>query len=127
MIGYATDVSRYMCLADYFIGKPGPGCLSEALHMGLPVVTFCNAATMPQERYNTDWVRENGVGLVLESYRELRLGIERLLQRLPDMQASARRLNNRALFEVPELLAAQLRAAEPGASFRVSETGALTV
>lgn len=127
VIGYVTDVSRYMCLADYFIGKPGPGCLSEALHMGLPVVTFCNAATMPQERYNTDWVRENGVGLVLESYRELRLGIERLLQRLPDMQASARRLNNRALFEVPELLAAQLRAAEPGASFRVSETGALTV
>lgn len=126
VLGYVTDVSRTMCLADYFVGKPGPGCLSEALHMGLPVVTFRNASTMPQERYNTDWVRENGVGLVLESYRELRLGVERLLQRLPDMQASARRLNNRALFEVPELLAAQLLAAEPGASYRVSKTGSLT-
>jgi UDP-N-acetylglucosamine:LPS N-acetylglucosamine transferase len=52
-IGFTADVVRHMRMADYFIGKPGPGCLSEAVRMGLPVITFRNASTMPQERYNT--------------------------------------------------------------------------
>ena len=51
-----------MRLADFFIGKPGPGCLSEAVQLGLPVITIRNAWTMPQERYNAQWVREQGLG-----------------------------------------------------------------
>ena len=33
--------------------------------MKLPVIVERNAWTLPQERYNADWVRENGVGLVV--------------------------------------------------------------
>ena len=33
--GFTREVPRFMRLADFFIGKPGPGCLSEAVHMGL--------------------------------------------------------------------------------------------
>jgi UDP-N-acetylglucosamine:LPS N-acetylglucosamine transferase len=54
VVGFRPEVKRWMSLADYFIGKPGPGSLSEAVHMRLPVVTIRNAWTMPQERYNTD-------------------------------------------------------------------------
>ena len=113
VVGFIADVPGYMRLADYFIGKPGPGCLSEAIQMGLPVVTFRNASTMPQERYNTDWVRDNGIGLVLGSDRELRPAVTHLLEHLPEMQARVRRIDNRALFEIPEILAAQLRATAP--------------
>jgi UDP-N-acetylglucosamine:LPS N-acetylglucosamine transferase len=127
VIGFTADVVRHMRMADYFIGKPGPGCLSEAVQMGLPVITFRNASTMPQERYNTEWVRDNDVGLVLRSLRELRLGVGRLLERLPEMQARVRRLDNRALFELPEILADQLRAAAvPGATRLSSTAGTLT-
>src|SRR5690606_20059618 len=59
VIGFTTDIPRYMQLADFFIGKPGPGSLSEAVQQGLPVIVVDNALTMPQERYNAQWIREN--------------------------------------------------------------------
>jgi 1,2-diacylglycerol 3-beta-galactosyltransferase len=105
VVGYTDDVARWMRLGDWFIGKPGPGSLSEALHCGLPVVTVRNAWTMPQERWNTDWVREQGLGVVLPGLTGLRAGVEALLARLPDWRVRVRRLENRALFEVPEILA----------------------
>lgn len=124
VIGFTADVVRHMRMADYFIGKPGPGCLSEAAQMGLPVITFRNASTMPQERYNTEWVLENGVGLVLRSLRELRPAVADVIERLPDMRARAQRLDNRALFELPEILADQLRAAAVPAATRLSSSAA---
>jgi 1,2-diacylglycerol 3-beta-galactosyltransferase len=111
VLGFTTEVPRLLRLADFFIGKPGPGCLSEALHLGLPVITFDNAWTMPQERYNTRWVRELGVGLVLTSPRELPQGTSELLARLPEFRARVGWLDNRAVFEVPEILADLLQAA----------------
>ncbi|MEO8297545.1 MAG: galactosyldiacylglycerol synthase [Burkholderiales bacterium] len=111
VVGYTTEVPRYMRLADYFIGKPGPGCLSEALHCGLPVLTFENTWTMPQERYNTHWVRALGVGRVVRSVRAIRPGVADLLADLPVLQAAVQRWHNRAVFELPEIFADLLHAA----------------
>lgn len=108
VLGFTQEVPRLLRLADCFIGKPGPGCLSEALHLGLPVITFDNAWTMPQERFNTRWVRELGVGLVLSSLAELPFATERLIDRLAEFRARVRWLDNRAIHEVPEVLAALL-------------------
>jgi UDP-N-acetylglucosamine:LPS N-acetylglucosamine transferase len=123
-VGFTPDVVRYMRLADYFIGKPGPGCLSEAVQMGLPVITFRNAWTMPQERYNTEWVRENGLGLVLKSVRELRPGVVDLIARLPEFRACVKRVDNRALFELPEIFARLLHAAGQPAAARLPTAAA---
>ena len=46
--GFTNEVPRYMQLADYFIGKPGPGSISEAVAMRLPVIVESNAWTLPQ-------------------------------------------------------------------------------
>ena len=47
-----------MRLSDFFIGKPGPGSISEAVAMKLPVIVESNAWTLPQERYNANgWPR----------------------------------------------------------------------
>src|ERR1017187_6455054 len=67
--GFTKEVPRYMQLADYFIGKPGPGSISEAVAMRLPVIVERNAWTLPQERYNAEWVREMGIGVVLPNFR----------------------------------------------------------
>jgi 1,2-diacylglycerol 3-beta-galactosyltransferase len=52
--GFTREVPRFMRLADFFIGKPGPGSISEAVAMGLPVIVECNHWTLPQERYNAE-------------------------------------------------------------------------
>ncbi|HSW03845.1 glycosyltransferase [Aquabacterium sp.] len=105
VVGYTTEVRRYMALADVFIGKPGPGSLSEAVQQGLPVITSRNAFTMPQERYNVRWVRENGLGVVVSSFRQLAPALQSLLADRPAFAARVAGMHNRAVFEVPEILA----------------------
>ena len=46
------------------IGKPGPGSISEAVAMKLPVIIERNSWTLPQERYNADWVKERQAGMI---------------------------------------------------------------
>ena len=43
--GFTEDVVRYMWLSDFFIGKPGPGSVSEALAMRLPVIVHAGTRT----------------------------------------------------------------------------------
>ena len=96
VVGFTPDVPQLLRLADFFIGKPGPGAMSEALHLGLPVITFDNAWTMPQERYNTRWVRELGLGLDLHSLSDLPPACDRLLARLHEFRTRVGWLDNPA-------------------------------
>jgi len=104
--GFTKEVPRYMQLADYFIGKPGPGSISEAVAMRLPAIVECNSWTLPQERYNAVWIREQGVGLVLPNFRGIAGAVDELLR--PDNYARFREATansrNRAVFEIPDIL-----------------------
>ncbi len=114
VLGFTREVARTMALADWFVGKPGPGSLSEALHMGLPVITFSNAWTMPQECFNTRWVEQHGVGRVVASIKQLPQAVDELLADLPAVRQRVGALHNRAVFEVPDILEAELmRASMP--------------
>lgn len=104
VVEFTDDVAYWMALADFFIGKPGPASLSEAIHMGLPVIVTRNAWTMPQERWNTQWVQEQGLGVVVSSFTKIQGAVDAIVARLPQWQAQVRKVQNRALFEVPELL-----------------------
>jgi 1,2-diacylglycerol 3-beta-galactosyltransferase len=92
-----------MYLADFFIGKPGPGSISEALAMKLPVIVERNARTLPQERYNADWVTEKHVGLVLRDFGRITPTVEELLDpsNFARFRNNAAAINNRAVFEIP--------------------------
>ena len=124
VVGFTTDVPRYMQVADFFIGKPGPGSLSEAVHMNLPVIVTRNAWTMPQERYNTVWVRDNGVGIVLPSFRKIRPAVADLVASLETFKSATSRLRNRAAFEVPDRLAAILARREQPEALATGVEGA---
>jgi UDP-N-acetylglucosamine:LPS N-acetylglucosamine transferase len=104
--GFTTKVNTYMQAADFFIGKPGPGSVSEALAMQLPVIVECNAWTLPQERYNAEWVLENNVGFVLHHFTEIVGAVEKLIEptTLATYRKNAAAMNNRAVFEIPEFL-----------------------
>ncbi|MFY9802857.1 MAG: glycosyltransferase [Candidatus Acidiferrales bacterium] len=104
--GFTSKVNTYMQLADFFIGKPGPGSVSEALAMRLPVIVACNAWTLPQERYNAVWVVEKEVGIVLHSFREIVGAVAKMIEpaTLARFQANAAALRNQAVFEIPGML-----------------------
>jgi 1,2-diacylglycerol 3-beta-galactosyltransferase len=116
VVGHTPDVAHWMRMADFFIGKPGPGSLSEAVQMGLPVIVTRNAWTMPQERWNTDWVRQNGVGLVLRSFREVRGAVAELTAHAPAYRERVARVDNRAVFDVPDILERILQQTAPAAA-----------
>jgi len=104
--GFTTEVPYYMYLSDFFIGKPGPGSISEALAMKLPVIVERNARTLPQERYNADWVLEKQVGLVVRDFGRITPTVEKLLEpsNFARFRNNAAAINNRAVFEIPGIL-----------------------
>ncbi|HUE11863.1 MAG TPA: glycosyltransferase, partial [Steroidobacteraceae bacterium] len=113
VIGFTPEIRYYMQLCDFFIGKPGPGSISEAVHQGLPVIVVHNTWTMPQERYNATWVKENNAGIVLDSFRFVRSGVAEVTRRLEEFRASLKHIENRAVFEIPDVLERILKADQP--------------
>jgi 1,2-diacylglycerol 3-beta-galactosyltransferase len=104
--GFTKEIPFYMHLSDFFIGKPGPGSVSEAAHMGLPVIVERNAWTLPQECYNAEWIHEQRAGIVLTNFRGIETAVEELLRsgQLQAMTARLSAMHNRAVFEIPPML-----------------------
>ena len=104
--GFTTKVDYFMSLADFFIGKPGPGSISEALQFGLPVITEHNARTMPQERYNGIWLVENQLGMVVQDFKEIGAAVDQLLVEatFAKFRQKVNAYKNYAIFEAPLIL-----------------------
>jgi hypothetical protein len=104
VIGFTKEIHKLMRAADFLIGKPGPGSIAEAMVRKLPVLIECNSWTLPQERYNAEWVAEKRVGIVLHNFREVVSGVQRMLDptALAEFRKNVAALENRAIFEIPE-------------------------
>ncbi len=113
---FTEEVPYYMHLSDFFIGKPGPGSISEAMAMHLPVIVERNAWTLPQERYNADWVMEHEAGIVLPSFRGIAPAVRHLLEpgNFARYRTNAAAIQNRALFEIPPILQSILESHSKG-------------
>ena len=107
VIGFTKEIHKWMRAADFLIGKPGPGSIAEAMVRKLPVLIECNSWTLPQERYNAEWVLEKGVGIVLKNFKEVADGVSQMLEpaKLAEFRKNVSAQNNRAIFEIPEILA----------------------
>ncbi len=123
VIAFTKEIHKLMRAADFLIGKPGPGSIAEAMVRKLPVLIECNAWTLPQERYNAEWVAEQRVGIVLRSFRQVVSGVQRILDpaALAEFRKNVAALDNRAIFEIPEILEKLLR---ESASAQTPERGA---
>jgi hypothetical protein len=107
IIGFTKEVHKLMRAADFLIGKPGPGSIAEAMVRHLPVLIECNAWTLPQERYNAEWVKEKRVGIVLKNFQEVVAGVKQMIDpaTLAEFRKNVAAQHNRAIFEIPEILA----------------------
>jgi 1,2-diacylglycerol 3-beta-galactosyltransferase len=122
VIGFTKEIHKWMRAADFLIGKPGPGSIAEAMVRKLPVLIECNSWTLPQERYNAEWVLEKRVGIVLKSFKEVAEGVRQMLEptTIAEFRKNVAAQNNRAIFEIPEILAKLL--GEPSSSAAPEKT-----
>lgn len=108
-LGFTDRVAELLAVSDLLVTKPGPGSLSEAFHQRVPVVVIRNVHTIPQERFNTDFVRDQGLGLVVAQWQEIPAAVLRLFRDSPGRAAIRGRLaalpENRAVYEVIDVLA----------------------
>lgn len=111
IVGFTKEVHKLMHAADFLIGKPGPGSIAEALVRKLPVLIECNAWTLPQERFNAGWVTEKRVGIVLDNFDDVVDGVRRMMepQAFLSFRKNVAAQQNRAVFEIPEMLASLLK------------------
>ena len=103
---FTTRVEYFMSLADVFIGRAGPGSISEALQFGLPLIVEDKSRTMPQERYNPQWLTEKRLGIAVRDFGEIATAIEQLLEKslFAEFRENVSNCNNYAIFEVPLIL-----------------------
>jgi len=106
VLGFTKEVHKLMRAADFMIGKPGPGSIAEAMQRGLPVIVECNSWTLPQERFNAEWVTQKRVGVVLKSFKDVVSGVQQMLDpaKLEEFRKNVAAQNNRAIFEIMEIL-----------------------
>ena len=109
-LGFTDRIADLLAGSDLLVTKPGPGSLSEAFHQRVPVIVTRNIHTIPQERFNTDFVRDRGLGLVVSRTRDVPAAALRLFKDVPGRAAIRERLaalpENRAVYEVLDIVAA---------------------
>ena len=114
--GFTQDLQTYMHLADFFIGKPGSVGVSEAVAMGLPVITECDPVmTLFQERATADWLSANQFGLVVRNFQQIDQVVARLLEpeTFQRYRHNTTAYRNQAAFEVVDILTDLLEPAPP--------------
>ncbi|QQR48706.1 hypothetical protein IPF37_04035 [bacterium] len=80
IIPFTERVSDLMAVSDLLITKPGPGSISEALTMKLPMLLDYTKPALFWERPNMEYVKNNGYGLVIKSLRH----VPGILQKMRD-------------------------------------------
>jgi UDP-N-acetylglucosamine:LPS N-acetylglucosamine transferase len=111
-LGFTDRVAELMAASDVLVTKPGPGSLAEAFHQQVPVVVVRNRHTIPQERFNTDFVARHGLGRVVGHWSEIAPVVTELRQDGDERRLIQRRLAalppNRAVHEVLEVIDGEL-------------------
>ncbi len=115
-VGFTDRVADFMAAADLLVTKPGPGSLAEAFQEGVPVVVVRDRHTIPQERFNTRFVEEHGLGVVVSGWPEIPRAVLALAEdsaRLDRLRATIAALPaNRAVYEVVEILKKEVTATQ---------------
>ena len=113
--GFTDRVAEILAASDLLVTKPGPGSLSEAFHQRVPVIVTRNVHTIPQERFNTDFVRDRGLGRVVPHWREVPAAAVALFRDGAERARIRERLAgfppNRAVYEVLDAIAREAGAA----------------
>ncbi len=116
-LGFSDRIAELLAASDLLVTKPGPGSLAEAFQAGVPVVVTRDRNTIPQERFNTDYVERHGLGLVVHGWAEIPSAVARLRADPGERRAIGARIAvlpaNQAVYEVLEIIGRESGLARP--------------
>ncbi|BEP28087.1 MGDG synthase family glycosyltransferase [Helicovermis profundi] len=64
ILGYTTEIAKFMSESDVLVTKPGGATLFEAINKGLPMII--KNSNVGQEEENIKYIREKGIGILIE-------------------------------------------------------------
>ena len=90
--GFVKDVAKHIRAADLMIGKPGPGCISEAVQCETKIIVLDRLLeTLPQEVGGVNLVVEKNYGARIRNLSKLIAAIDKVLllePKFPENNAS---------------------------------------
>lgn len=107
VLGFTDQVPAYLGAADVFVGKPGPGSVSEALSYGLYLMLDRTMA-LPQEAPVLKWVKKAGAGASFKGPKDFQRGIAEILVQVDKGVGQPQAWPNTASLEIPSIVASIL-------------------
>lgn len=71
ILGFTTQVADLMAISDVLITKPGPGTITEAIAMHLPILIDNTSHPLLWEQANIELVLEMGIGDRIQNHHEI--------------------------------------------------------
>lgn len=79
LVGFTKDVYKYFASSDGVLTlKPGPGTISEACYLGVPIILYQGQENLSWEQLNVELVKDHRLGIINDG-SELILSIQNLL------------------------------------------------
>ncbi len=109
-IGFTNNVPLYLAASDIFVGKPGPGSVSEAVHFGLHLLLDQTMA-LPQEKPVLKWVKRSG-GASFKASKDFISGLNSLLSQIAKGGPQPEARPNIASRQIPDVIQNILNASQ---------------
>ncbi len=105
VLGYTSEVPYYMHLADFLIGKPGPGAIMEGVAANLPLLIDASKRLL-HEANNITWIEEQGFGFRFKNTKQLLTRIQDLTspEVYQQLKENVSQFENKAIFEMPDII-----------------------
>jgi 1,2-diacylglycerol 3-beta-galactosyltransferase len=107
VVGFTDQVPAYLGASDIFVGKPGPGSVSEAVSYGLSLMLDRTMA-LPQETPVLKWVKRSQAGVSFRGPKDFCQGLAGVLDQIEQGTPSPLARPNRASQQIAEIIEAIL-------------------
>jgi len=92
IVGYTDRIADYMAQSDLIISKAGGATIFEAIEMELPMLI--QSSKVGQESYNLEFIREAGIGELVDGREDLFERISEMLHNKRHIQTYRRNIRN---------------------------------
>ncbi len=107
VVGFTNEVPGYLGASDIFVGKPGPGSISEALSYGLYLLIDRTMA-LPQETPVLKWIKHAGAGASFSGAKDFQQSLATLLTQVENGTSQPQARPNTASQEIAAIVEAML-------------------